>query len=126
MQGWRKSFTNAFSSNLNSVNLKKFPRSWWETHLKINPNQLLELWKDLSLKLMIKRFQWSSQVQFTSCWPGVLISFLKRKHNKQWIEFEKHPLHTVHLGLEILCKAGLFFKEYFERIFLVVTCSLMS
>ena len=67
MQGGRKSFTNAFSSNLNSVYLKTFP--WWETHLKINPNQSLELWKDLSLRLMVKRFQRSSQVQFPSCWP---------------------------------------------------------
>ena len=79
MQGWRKSFTNAFSSNLNSVNLKKFPRSWWETHLKINPNQLLELWKDLSLKLMIKRFQnvESSSVYFLLAW-GIDIFFEKK------------------------------------------------
>ena len=44
-----------------------FPRSWWGTHLKLSPNQSLELWKDLSLRLMDKRFQKSSQVQFPSC-----------------------------------------------------------
>ena len=61
MQRGRKSFTNAFSSNLNSVNLKFFP-SHGGKYLKIYPTQSLELWKDLSLKLMVMRFQRSSQV----------------------------------------------------------------
>ena len=38
-------------------------------HLNINPNQNKELWKDLTLRLLVKRFQSSSQVQFPSCWP---------------------------------------------------------
>ena len=44
-QGGRKSFTNAFSSNLNTKP-EKFPQLWGETHLKINPNQSIKLWKD--------------------------------------------------------------------------------
>ena len=40
MVGGRKIFTDAFSSNLNSVNLKIFP-GHGERHLKINPNQSL-------------------------------------------------------------------------------------
>ena len=36
-------------------------------HLKKLPNQCLEIWKDLSLRLMVKKFQRSSQVQFPSC-----------------------------------------------------------
>ena len=31
---------------------------------------------------------------------------MKSKQHKQGIEFEKHPLHTVPLGLGISCKAG--------------------
>ena len=34
----------------------KFPHHGWDTHLKISFNQSTELWKDLSLKLMVKRF----------------------------------------------------------------------
>ena len=44
------SFPDAFSNNLN-----------------INPNQSIELWKDLSSRFMVKRFQRSSQVRFPSC-----------------------------------------------------------
>ena len=29
---------------------ENFFRLWWETHLKINPYQSLELWEDLSLR----------------------------------------------------------------------------
>ena len=93
-----------------------FPRPWWETHLQINPNQSSELWKDLPLRLMVNRFQRSSQVQFPSCWPwpGVLIYYLKRKHHKYGTEFEKHPLYTVSLWLEISCKAVLYFWNSFS------------
>ena len=66
IQEGRKSFTNAFSSNLNTLNLKIFCVHGW-THLKINPNQSIELWSDLSLRLMVKRFQRVSQVLFPSC-----------------------------------------------------------
>ena len=47
-------------------NSKNFLRSWWETHLKINPYQSIELSKDLSLRLMVNRFQRSCQIQFPS------------------------------------------------------------
>ena len=93
------------------ANLSNFPWSWWETHLRINPKQSLGLWKDLSLRLMVKKFQRLSRVQFPSSWPwpGVLISYLK---SKQETKFEKHPLHTLSLGLGILFKAGLPFLKY--------------
>ena len=45
---------------------ENFLRPWWETHLKINPNQYIEIWKIFSLRLMIKRCQRSSQVKFPS------------------------------------------------------------
>ena len=54
--GGRESFTDAFSRILNTKS-ENFPWSWWETHLKINLNQSLELWKEFSLRLMVKRFQ---------------------------------------------------------------------
>ena len=63
MQGGRTSFKNVFFSNLNTMNLKIFHS---QTHLKINPYESIELFKDLSLRLMVKRFQRSSQVQFPS------------------------------------------------------------
>ena len=63
MQGGRESFTNAFSRNLNTVNLKILPGHGGR-HLRINPNQAIELWKDLSLMLMVKRFQRLNQVHF--------------------------------------------------------------
>ena len=45
---------------------ENFLRPWWETHMKINPNQYIEIWKNLSLRLMVKRCQRSSQVKFPS------------------------------------------------------------
>ena len=112
MQWGRKSFTNTFSSNLSSVNLKNFPGHGG----RHNSNQYLELWKDLFMRLMVKRFQRLSQVLFRSCWtwPRVLIYFLKSKHQKQGNEFEKHPLHTIPLGLRISCKAGLLSLNIFS------------
>ena len=52
MRGGRKSFTNAFSSNLNTKS-EIFPRTWWETRL--NEKQSLPVYRimdqimDLSL-----------------------------------------------------------------------------
>ena len=49
------------------ANLSKsenFPRLWWEAHLKINPNQSLELWMDFFVRLIVKRFQRLRQFQF--------------------------------------------------------------
>ena len=62
MERGRKLLTNAFSSKLNSVNPEKFTRPWWETHLKTNPNQSLELWTDFFARLMVEWFQESSKV----------------------------------------------------------------
>ena len=66
IQGTRKSFKCIFQKSEHCKS-EKFPRPWWETYLKINPNHSTELWKDLSLKFTVKRFQRSSQVQFLSC-----------------------------------------------------------
>ena len=58
---------------------ENFPQPWWETHLKIYPNQSIELWNNLSFRFMVKRFQRSSQVQVPSCspWTAVFIYYLK-------------------------------------------------
>ena len=69
MPGEGASFTNAFPSNLNTVNLKIFPNHvGWKSVLKIKPCQYIELWKDLSLWLTVKKFQRLCHVQFPSCW----------------------------------------------------------
>ena len=44
----------------------------------------------------------------------VLIYYLKSEHHKYEIEFEKHPLPIVPLGLGILCKAGRLFLNIFS------------
>ena len=62
MQGGRKSFTNAFSSNMNTKSENGGRHTW-----KINPDQSIGSWKDLSLRFMLKRFQRPSQGQFPSC-----------------------------------------------------------
>ena len=79
MQRRRKSFTSAFSSNLNTANLRIFPGHWRKIHLNINTYLSIELWKDLSVKLMVKRFQRSIQDQFPSRWPwtGLFIYYFK-------------------------------------------------
>ena len=51
MQGERKSFTNAFSSNLITKS-EKFPIHGGRHNWKINPDQSLGSWKDLSLRFM--------------------------------------------------------------------------
>ena len=43
-----------------------------------------------------------------------MIYYLKSKHRKQGIEFKKHALHTVPLGLGISNKAGLLFLNIFR------------
>ena len=73
--GRKERFKNLFPSiSSEHCKSKNFPQPWWKTHLKINSNQCIQLWKDLSLRLMAKRFQRLSQVHFPSCcpWPGVL------------------------------------------------------
>ena len=76
MQERRKSFTNAFFSNLNTINL--MVGAMVGDTLEKNPYQSMELWKDLTLRLMMKRFQRLSHVQFLSrlSWPGLLICYL--------------------------------------------------
>ena len=43
---------------------ENFPRPWWGAHWKINPYQSIELLKDLSLKLIVKRSQKSVKFSF--------------------------------------------------------------
>ena len=57
---------NTKNSNLNTVNLKLIPDHGGRLS-KIDSNESIELWKDLFLRFMVKRFQRSSQVQFPSC-----------------------------------------------------------
>ena len=59
-------FHKCISSNFAQFKSENFPGHGGR-HLKKIPNQCLEIWKDLSLRLMVKRFQRSSQVQFPSC-----------------------------------------------------------
>ena len=65
MQGGRKSFTNAFSSNLNTVNLRIFPAMVGGT-LENKSLPVYRIMEDLSLRLVVKRFQRLSEVQFPS------------------------------------------------------------
>ena len=62
-------------------------------------------------KLMVDRLQRLSQVSFSSHWPwpGLLIYHSKSLHRKWGIEFEKHLLHFLPLGLGCSCKACLLF-----------------
>ena len=49
---------------LNSANLK-IPQTWWDVHLKINSDHCIELWTNLSLKLIAKDFK--SCIMFSFC-----------------------------------------------------------
>ena len=57
-QEGKENSTNAFSSNLNTINMYSFPQPWCIMHL----------WKDLSLTLIVKRIMRVCRVQFPSCW----------------------------------------------------------
>ena len=66
----REWVTNAFSSNLNLLNLNIFPNHWGILTWRKNSDQSIELLKELTLRLVIiKRFQRSCHHQFYSCWP---------------------------------------------------------
>ena len=51
------SFINAFCSSLNSVNLKIFPNHGGIFTWRLRLNPFMELWNDLSLRLIVNRFQ---------------------------------------------------------------------
>ena len=59
----QRSFTNSFSSNLNTVNLKIFANHEVIYTWRQNPDYSTELWKYLYLKLIFKRFQRLHRVQ---------------------------------------------------------------
>ena len=71
--------------------------TWRQSH-----EQSIELWKYLSLRLIIKRLQ-----RLCLTW-GIDILFEKLPLNIG-AEFEKHPLQFMPQELEILCKAYLLF-----------------
>ena len=98
-QTGRESFKNAFSSNLGTVNLTIFPNHGGIYFGRQSLQHSIELWKDLSLRLVVKRCQKSCHVQFPLfwAWPGVLIYDLKSS------------LHIMPTLLGILCKACLIF-----------------
>ena len=97
---WEERFINAFSSNLNPVDLKIFPNhsgifiSRWSRHNSI------ELWKDLFLRYIVKKFWRVCHVQFPSCWtwPGLLIHYLKINTRNSELNLKKHFVHYVSGG----------------------------
>ena len=94
---------------------ENFLQPCWETHLRINSYQSIELWKDLPLRLMVKRFQWSSQVQFLSLILSRVINILFEKLTPQigdWIW--KAPCAHYFSGVGISCKACLLFLNFFS------------
>ena len=88
---------------------------WWDKHKSI------ELWKDLSLRLMFKSFLRLSQVLFPSCWPWpwllIYISIQKLTSQIGGLNL-KNVLHTMSLGLPISCKACLLFLKFLVLWFL--------
>ena len=64
-------------------------------------------------KLMVKSFQRSSQIKFSShwSWSELLIYYLTQQL-EDWTR--KTLLHTMSLALEISCKACLLFKKFFS------------
>ena len=97
---WEERLINAFSSNLNPVDLKIFPNhsgifiSRWSRHNSI------ELWKDLFLRYIVKKFWRVCHVQFPSCWtwPGLLIHYLKINTRNSELNLKKHFVHYVSGG----------------------------
>ena len=86
---------NAFSSNLNTVNL----------HLKIKPWPFLKIIKAFILKvLIVKRSQKLCHVQFPLCWlwPEILTYFLKVKTRNREDELEKTPFALCLLGTDFM------------------------
>ena len=97
---WEERFINALSSNLNPVDLKVFPNhsgifiSRWSRHNSI------ELWKDLSLRHIVKKFWRVCHVQFPSywTWPGLLIHYLKINTRNSELNLKKNFVHYVSGG----------------------------
>ena len=119
-QGGRGSFINAFASNWNTVNLKIFPNHggiftwrWWSL------DHSIELWKDLFLKLIVKRGQRLCRVQFSSCDPELGYWYIIWTVNTR-----KRELNLKNT----LCILSLWGRNFLQHLFwisLVVTCLLM-
>ena len=71
---------------MSKLNLKIFPRYGKLFTGTLIPDRMIELWKDLSLRLIVKRFQRLCHIQFPS--PP-----------KYGVESEKYPLCTITLGV---------------------------
>ena len=96
----RGSFTNVFSSNLKTVNLKIFAN-----HVGIyiytwrwSPDHTTQIWRDLFLRLIVYAFQRLCHFQ-----PDLDILFVKIT-TKIGDSIEKHPLHIMPQGFGVSCK----------------------
>ena len=99
------SFTNSFSCNLNVVNLNIICNHGGIFTWRESLGHSIELRRDLSLRLIAKRFQRLFHVQFPSCWRWSGVILFEKLAPKIEVEFQKHLLHTMILGVGILCKA---------------------
>ena len=88
---------------------EKFSQPWWKIYLKISfTDHYIELWKDLSLRLIVSKILISKIVP---CCMGYWYAIWNvNTRNRDWIC--KHPLHTIHLGLAISWKVCLLFKYF--------------
>ena len=49
------------------IKSENFPHPWWNIHLTVNPRTFYGIMKELSLRLIDKRFQRLCHVQFLPC-----------------------------------------------------------
>ena len=112
---------NAFSSSLNTENLKNFPNhgvmifTWRLSH-----DHSIELWKDLFLNLIVKRFQRLFHVQFPWCWfwPGILYIIWKVNSGNMGLNL-KDTFCTMSLWVVISWKACLVFNIFSDDLHLM-------
>ena len=92
----RVSFTNALFSNLNTINLKVFPKHGGIS--KILEVNSLEVSNGVSCTVShMLTLTWGIDILFEKLPPEIRV------------EFEKQPLHTTLLRVGISCKACLLF-----------------
>lgn len=89
-----------------------FYKQWSFALVNINPKHFIELWKDLSLRLIVRRFQRSCKVQFPLSRPRPDVFI------RGWIPPPPLLQNTFTLGARVLWKSCLLLH-------LGVTCILM-
>ena len=103
----RENITNAFSSNLKTINPKVFPKHGGIGFiLEVNSEEVLNV-VSYSVTLMLT-LAWSIDILFEKLTP------------ETGVEFERHPLHTPPLGVGDFMQTISSFLTSF-----VVTCTLM-